>query len=237
MTTTTTEPDTGHRDPLPRVRPLRPGEVDTLHRVFARLSARSVYLRFHTGMPQLSASAATRLAAVVPGVHEAFVAEQDGEVLGVSRWARYPRSSDVAEVAVEVADAEQGRGVGGLLVRSAVLAAAAAGVGDLLVHVHPENARVRRWVRRYGGVPDAEETDHYRLVLHEGRDPVAPPCGCMGACGSGCSVHCASGTTAPERLPAGIAPGRCLPSCCPGADAPCQQPWSSTWSGARTPAA
>ncbi len=223
------------RDLRPRVRPLRPGEVDTLHRVFARLSARSVYLRFHTGMPHLSPSAATRLAAVVPGVHEAFVAERDGTALGVSRWIRYPGVEGAAELAVEVVDAEQGRGVGSLLVRAAARAAAAAGVRDVLVHVHPDNARVLGWVQRAGGVLEHDEPDHFRLPLQEGT--LSPGCGCMSACRSGCSVHCASGTTATRRLHGVTAPGRCWPSCCPAAGGPSPQTSSSTSSGERTPAA
>ncbi len=237
MTSTTVPhlPTGPPHDPPPRIRPLKPGEVDTLNRVFGGLSARSVYLRFHTGMPHLAPSAATRLAAVVPGVHEVFVAEQGGAPLGVSRWVRYPGTEGAAELAVEVVDAEQGHGVGRHLVRSAALAAAAAGIREVLVHVHPENDRVRDWVRRAGGVPDAEEPDHYRLPLPASRASRA--CGCMSPCRSGCSVHCASGTTATRRLPGGSAPGRCSPSCSPVAGAPCPRTSSSTSSGARTPAA
>ena len=95
------------------VRPLEAGDTDTVHHVFAGLSITSAYHRFGTGLTLLPPRMAAQLAAVEPGRHRVFVAELEGRPVGLARWIR-PRGGrvDEVEVALEVADAWQGRGVG-----------------------------------------------------------------------------------------------------------------------------
>lgn len=147
------------------VRPLRPGEVATLHAVFAQLSPRSAFLRYHTGMPRLPARMARALATVVPGEHEVFVAEVRGRPVGVARWVRDPVDPGVVEVAVEVADAQQGRGVGRLLLRAVAASAHRAGVREVQAHVHPGNAVVLAWLRRLGAEPPAAPESPHRVAV------------------------------------------------------------------------
>ena len=95
------------------VRPLEAGDTDTVHHVFAGLSVTSAYHRFGTGLTLLPPRMAAQLAAVEPGRHRVFVAELDGRPVGLARWIR-PRGgrTDEVEVALEVGDEWQGRGVG-----------------------------------------------------------------------------------------------------------------------------
>ena len=60
------------------IRPLLPGEEETVQAVFDGLSARSRFLRFHTGLPRLTPAMLRRLADVRDGQHTAYVAVLEG---------------------------------------------------------------------------------------------------------------------------------------------------------------
>lgn len=165
----TTSPNTGRREPRLVVRPLHHGETRPILAVFEQLSARSVYHRFHSGMPTLTASVLRRLATRSPGRCEAFVAELDGRPVGVARWCRYPTEPAAADLSVEVADSLHRSGIGTLLLRAVVESASVAGVATLRAYVHPENATVHRWLRMAGATPPGDEDDDYRLPIERAR--------------------------------------------------------------------
>jgi GNAT superfamily N-acetyltransferase len=221
------------------IRALRAGDTATVHRVFEQLSARSAFLRFHTGLPRLPPAMATRLAAVAPGRHEVLVAVHEGRPVGLARWIRDSRDPCAVEVAVEVADALQGRGIGGRLLRAALASASAAGATVLLAHVHPENGPVVGWLTRIGAERPVGPDEPFRLSIPvAGADPVSARCGCMTACRSGCSDPSGWGTTAAAPCRSGASVhGRSSPSSCRGAADPSPPRSSSTSCGARTPGA
>jgi GNAT superfamily N-acetyltransferase len=102
-----------------RVRPLAGGEADVLQDVFDGMSVWSRYLRYHTAMTRLTPAHRAALSAVDGRRRVALVAERIGPhgwtAEGIGHLiATGPHS---AEVAVEVIDAAQRRGVGGLLLR------------------------------------------------------------------------------------------------------------------------
>ena len=97
------------------VRPLRRDEGAVLDTVFAGLSPQSRYLRFHSPIPQLAAPVRRALLAVDGRDHVALVAMARGEPVGIARLIRDRLRPDEAEVAFEVVDAWQRRGVGRLL--------------------------------------------------------------------------------------------------------------------------
>ena len=235
-TTATTHPGTS---PAPTIRALRRGDTETVHRVFAQLSARSAFLRFHTGLPRLSPVMAGRLADVVPGRHEVLVAEHEGRPVGLARWIRDPRDPGAVEVAVEVADAVQRQGVGGHLLRAALASARAAGASEVLAHVHPENGPVVAWLLRLGARRPLGPDEPFRLPLPvTDADRGSEPCGCMTACRSGCSDPSGWGVTAAAPCRSGVSVrGRSLPSSCRVVADPSPPRSSSTSCGARTPAA
>jgi GNAT superfamily N-acetyltransferase len=124
------------------VRELGPGE-DRVHLdVFAGLSARSRYHRYHTGVPRLTAAMTRQLAAVDGARHVALVAEgSDGaapEAVGLARYLVV--GPGVADLAVEVVDAWQGRGVGRLLIGALAAHARARGVERFVGEVVGDNA-------------------------------------------------------------------------------------------------
>lgn len=135
-----------------RTRPLLDGERRAVLDAFAGLSERSRFLRFHTGMPRLTEGALRHLSTVRPGIQEAWVAEVDDAIVGIARWHRLGDAPGSAEVAVAVADAHHGRGIGRALVAATLRSARAAGIEELVMEVHPENAVVRRWLADAGPV-------------------------------------------------------------------------------------
>jgi GNAT superfamily N-acetyltransferase len=95
------------------VRPLRPGERAPVLAVFAGLSERSRRLRFLGAKPRLPERDVEALVDVGCCGREAVVAveQEDGRAVGIARFVREAHAPD-AEVAFEVVDAWQGRGVG-----------------------------------------------------------------------------------------------------------------------------
>jgi len=235
-TTATTHPGTST---APTIRALRRGDTETVNRVFAQLSARSAFLRFHTGLPRLSPAMAARLADVVPGRHEVVVAEHEGRPVGLARWIRDPQDPGAVEVAVEVADAVQRQGLGGHLLRAALASAAAAGASEVIAHVHPENGPVVAWLLRLGARRPLGPDEPFRLPLPViDTDRGSEPCGCMTACRSGCSDPSGWGVTAAAPCRSGVSVrGRSLPSSCRVVVDPFPPRSSSTSCGATTPAA
>ncbi|MGZ4427444.1 MAG: N-acetyltransferase family protein [Nocardioidaceae bacterium] len=132
------------------LRPLCPGETAALEAVFAGLSPASRAARYLTGMARLPASMAAVLADVDGWEHVAWLAEVDGRPAGIARYVRCGPASAAAELAVEVVDAHQGRGVGAVLVDAVTTHAAHAGVRRLHATLRADNGRARRLVQRLG---------------------------------------------------------------------------------------
>ena len=147
-----------------RVRPLRRDEGAPLDAVFAGLSPESRYLRFHSPVHRLSTPLRRALLDVDGCRHVALVAESpDGEAVGIARLVRDARQTDGAEVAFEVVDAWQGRGVGRLLLTAIVEEAARIGVSRVHARVLVGNAAAEALVRAVFPVvrsrPDGEATE------------------------------------------------------------------------------
>ena len=133
---------------LATLRPLRPGETESLLNVFESLSPASRASRYLTGMVRLPATMLTALAAVDGHDHVAWLAAVDGWPAGIARYVRV--GADTAEIAFEVADAHQGRGLGTLLLDTVTTAAAARGVRRLRATVLPANEPSLRLLARLG---------------------------------------------------------------------------------------
>ena len=99
------------------VRPIEPGDKDTLADGFAQLSARSRYTRFLAPTDRLTTAMLRYFTEVDHHDHEALLAidpeTRDG--IGVARYVRTPDDPTRAEAAITVTDDWQGRGVGSLL--------------------------------------------------------------------------------------------------------------------------
>jgi GNAT superfamily N-acetyltransferase len=122
------------------VRPLRRDEGAVLDTVFASLSPRSRYLRFHSPVGHLGPPIRRALLAVDGWDHVALVALSGrGEPVGIARLIRDRLRPDEAEVAFEVVDAWHRRGVGRLLLTALTEQAERVGVQRVLARVLPEN--------------------------------------------------------------------------------------------------
>jgi RimJ/RimL family protein N-acetyltransferase len=147
-TTRTTVPVTLDDGAVVRLRPLRRGEVDVLEEVFVGMSARSRRQRFLVPMPRLP-GAARRALADVDGVRRVAWVALDGEQpVGLARWSLIGPAR--AEIAFEVVDSHQRRGIGTALVEAVAQVAAHRGVHELEASVEPDNHASVRLLSRLG---------------------------------------------------------------------------------------
>jgi RimJ/RimL family protein N-acetyltransferase len=122
------------------LRPQTREDGPRLAEFFARLSPRSRYQRFFTGMPpRLPRTILKALADVDGDRHFALIAERGDEVVGAARYVRSTESPDVADVAFTVADELQGNGLGGRLMRELQAHAARRGITRFVFDVLPAN--------------------------------------------------------------------------------------------------
>ena len=130
------------------LRPLGPGEAEPLEAVFAGLSPASRLDRYLTAMVRLTPTMVKALTAVDGTDHVAWLASVAGAPAGIARFVR--TAPDTAEVALEVVDAHQGRGLGAVLLDSVTTVAAATGVRRVEATVGTTNHASRRLVAAIG---------------------------------------------------------------------------------------
>ncbi len=143
-------PCTDTTTPTTRIRPLRPGEEHLVRQVFEGMSLGARFMRFHSPTPRLTAATLRALATVEYGVRGAVVALVNGRAVGLAQWVRDPEHARRAELALAVADAHQGVGLGRTLVARLAEELPAQGIHELACVVHHENQRVRHTLRRLG---------------------------------------------------------------------------------------
>ncbi|HET6584500.1 MAG TPA: GNAT family N-acetyltransferase [Nannocystaceae bacterium] len=128
------------------IRPLSSGDTATVEALFARLGADSRTRRFCGAKPRLSEAELAQLARV-DATHHVLVAYVDGQSRPAG-LARLVRDGPTAEIAFEVADEHQGRGIGSVLARELAADARAAGVEELVATVCGDNAPAVSLLRR-----------------------------------------------------------------------------------------
>lgn len=135
------------------IRTMQPEDRDIEHRFVRELSEQSRYYRFHSALKELSPYMLERFTHVNYPDEMAIIAtvtEGQGEMqIGVARYARKP-GSHTAEIAVVVADAWQGRGVGTRLLVDLRQLAKEAGIRHVEASVLPENRRMLGLARELG---------------------------------------------------------------------------------------
>lgn len=99
------------------VRPVRPEDKPLFVAGWAELSDETVYRRFLQPRDALSVAELALFTELDHVDHEAIGALADGRGVGVARYVRDIERPHVAEAAVVVVDAWQGRGLGGKLLR------------------------------------------------------------------------------------------------------------------------
>jgi GNAT superfamily N-acetyltransferase len=116
------------------IRPIEPCDAQELKAGFQGLTAVSRYRRFLGDLDHLTAHQLQYLTTVDHADHEALVAldAQRGDGIGVARYVRDAHDPRLAELAIVVTDAWQGRGVGTALLERLVDRARSAGIERLI---------------------------------------------------------------------------------------------------------
>ncbi len=122
------------------LRPITPADAEALQAFHVAQSPRSTYLRFFAPMPRLSARDLARFTTVDHTDRVALVVLVGEQIIGVGRYDR--TGPTTAEVAFNIADAHQGRGVGSVLLEHLAAAALEQGVERFQAEVLPENRKM-----------------------------------------------------------------------------------------------
>jgi acetyl coenzyme A synthetase (ADP forming)-like protein len=150
------------------LRPIKRDDVDRWHDFIARLSQRTLYLRFHY-VPRLGRDDAIRFCCIDYNNAFAFVAEvlkgQRREIIAIGRYYRIPNKPS-AEVAFVIEDAYQGKGIGTKLVEWLANVARDRGITTFEASVLAENKGMMGVFKDYGfHVTSEYEGNVYRVTF------------------------------------------------------------------------
>ncbi|MFS0705559.1 GNAT family N-acetyltransferase [Cellulomonas sp. 179-A 9B4 NHS] len=158
-----------HDGSTTRLRPIRPEDADALQAFHVAQSERSTFLRFFAALERLPERDLQRLVRVdhvdrvalvavtaAPGAvgagdvapDEAAAGDAPERIIGVARYDRVDGES--AEVAFNIADAHQGKGLASVLLEHLAAAARERGVRRFVAEVLPQNGRMLHVFRDAG---------------------------------------------------------------------------------------
>jgi acetyltransferase len=160
------------------IRTMQPADHDIERRFVTELSPASRYYRFHSALKELTPAMLERFTHVNYPDDMALIAtlpEGGGErEIGVARYARFP-GTDRAEIAVVVADAWQGKGIGARLLLDLRALAMEAGIRHFEASVLPGNKRMLELARSVGfTIREAHSRDSQTLELGKEIDGQGP---------------------------------------------------------------
>lgn len=126
------------------IRQVQSGDAPLLADGFARLSAKSRYLRFLTGKTNLTSAELHYFTEIDHHDHEALgaLSPVDGRGLGIARYIRHAEDPEGAEVAVTVVDDWQRRGLGTELLNRLADRGRQEGIRHFTALVSADNAAV-----------------------------------------------------------------------------------------------
>lgn len=123
------------------LRPIHPSDADAVQAFHMRQSQDSIYMRFFAFKARLSSKELKRFTEVDFKDRVAFVITIGGEIIGIGRYDRLDDPAE-AEVAFNIADAHQGRGIGSILLEHLAAAAQENGIRRFSAEVLPENRKM-----------------------------------------------------------------------------------------------
>ncbi|MCV2396484.1 GNAT family N-acetyltransferase, partial [Actinotalea sp. M2MS4P-6] len=156
------------------VRPIRPEDADALQAFHMGQSQQSTVFRFFAPMERLGDADLHRFTHVDHNDRVAFVAvSTEGDLERILAVARYDRiGEDDAEVAFNVSDAHQGRGLGSVLLEHLAAAARERGIRRFTAEVLPHNGKMLA-VFREAGYGVSQRLEDGVLQVDFGIDPTA----------------------------------------------------------------
>jgi acyl-CoA synthetase (NDP forming)/RimJ/RimL family protein N-acetyltransferase len=123
------------------LRPIHPSDSDAVQAFHMRQSQDSIYMRFFAFKARLSSKELKRFTEVDYRDRVAFVITSRDEIIGIGRYDRLDDPAE-AEVAFNIADAHQGRGLGSILLEHLAAAAHENGILRFTAEVLPENRKM-----------------------------------------------------------------------------------------------
>jgi acyl-CoA synthetase (NDP forming)/RimJ/RimL family protein N-acetyltransferase len=123
------------------LRPIHPSDADAVQAFHIGQSQDSIYMRFFAFKARLSSKELKRFTEVDYKDRVAFVITIRGEIVGIGRYDRLDDPTD-AEVAFNIADSHQGRGIGSILLEHLAAAAHENGIRRFSAEVLPENRKM-----------------------------------------------------------------------------------------------
>ncbi len=130
------------------LRPISPEDAESLERFHEGQSAESIYLRYFAPMPRLSKKDVHRFTHVDHVNRVAFVCTLGDRIVGIGRYDRIDDGS--AEVAFNISDPHQGRGLGSVLLEHLAAAARENGIHRFTAEVLPRNRKMLTVFREAG---------------------------------------------------------------------------------------
>nr|WP_084100105.1 bifunctional GNAT family N-acetyltransferase/acetate--CoA ligase family protein [Knoellia flava] len=122
------------------LRPIRPSDEAAIHEFHSRQSEESIYLRFFAPLKRLSDKDVHRFTHVDYEDRVALVLTLRDDIIGIGRYDRIEPGS--AEVAFNVSDHYQGRGVGSVLLEHLAAIAQEFGITRFTAEVLPQNRKM-----------------------------------------------------------------------------------------------
>ena len=122
------------------LRPIEPADGDALREFHNRQSDESIYLRFFAPMRELSDRDVHRFTHVDHHDRVALVCTLDGRIIGVGRFDRIDGAT--AEVAFNISDHMQGKGIGSVLLEHLAAVAPEVGITRFTAEVLPQNRKM-----------------------------------------------------------------------------------------------
>ncbi|WP_160666389.1 bifunctional acetate--CoA ligase family protein/GNAT family N-acetyltransferase [Pseudarthrobacter sp. ATCC 49987] len=123
------------------LRPIHPSDADAVQAFHVGQSQKSIYMRFFAFKSKLSAKELKRFTEVDYKDRVALVITIGGEIMGIGRYDRLDDPEE-AEVAFNISDAHQGRGIGSILLEHLAAAARENGIRKFSAEVLPENRKM-----------------------------------------------------------------------------------------------
>ncbi|MFT4245936.1 MAG: GNAT family N-acetyltransferase [Micrococcaceae bacterium] len=140
------------------IRPIVPADIQGLQKFHSRQSKRSIYLRFFTYREKISVKDLIHFTWLDYKDRMAFVALRGGDIIGIARYDRLDDTNN-AEIAFNVADAYQGRGMSQLFLEELAKVALDNSITTFEADLLPENDAMIRVFKNSGFKYEKEMRD------------------------------------------------------------------------------
>lgn len=122
------------------MRPIKPSDIEAIHRFHSGQSEESIYMRFFAPLRRLSDKDVHRFTHVDYVERVALVATLREDIIGIGRYDKVNATS--AEVAFNISDHYQGKGIGSVMLEHLAAIAQEMGITQFVAEVLPQNRKM-----------------------------------------------------------------------------------------------